>query len=1696
MPQLVIMIDPLGSFETFRDNLILYIKTAFRTQFPSFEEERANLLLEPGVLCQEPWIEPIIGYKSSNKSVYELDSSDLPSLDPDILEDFKSLATCGLMGDYKLHKHQADMLREAVSGKNCVITSGTGSGKTESFLLPIFAELVRESKDWPKPRQPDPRVNDWWKNENLKIWWENLRRRDKINTSLRKSQRGHEQRDAAVRTIILYPMNALVEDQLTRLREALDSTKARDWFKKQRTDNKIYFGRYNSQTPVSGYEFDNNGYPNKYKILDLAGKLSKLEAAYDEAKRYSIEDPEKKKAQFFFPSLDGSEMRSRWDMQDSPPDILITNYSMLSIMLMREGDSKIFQKTREWLAKDDKNIFHLVIDELHLYRGSSGAEVAYLIRQLLNRLGLAPGHKQLRILASSASLLPSSKESTAFLEGFFGDKSNFSIIPGEHNINNRGAISPINAEPFTFLALNANQISPEVCLEFARKFKPKAIIENGEVGLLEVMEDDEIGIPWAIQSSFIEGKSFVALPVSALSKKIFGNDLSDEEGFNAVRGLFIARSICDEVRKKYKGISNNFGSKSKLPSFRLHIMFRNMPGLWATGKPERQYEDGRTVGKIYPDKRILGGQDDSFRVFELAYCEHCGTLYLMGNRLNIDSDKIELVPTDPDIERSPDKNTGAYLERRDYADFAIFWPKGAAELNDEAVAWQQPDKNKIGNMNSAWVHASLDPRTGLVIEGHNIKEQDKNDWIEGYLFKLQGNEIEEYRASPSICANCGQDYSSGKGRFSSPIRGFRTGFTKFSQILTKSLFSELPESSRKVVVFSDSREDAARISAGIERSHFSDLFREILTAKLHSNALEEAIFLNELIRLQQTFGNKNGATILEEIKGQKIDISDTSLSFINQNESKAAEILNDIVYSHRDPDDFKDQPFYEEISAIINKSRQSIQEIFNREKERIIPLGLLFNASDGERKTSNSITQELIRIGVNPAGPNVNFQTYFKNDNMHSWTELFDFEIFDWRRDLSEEEINVKDRIQVQIRKEICNTLFGSLYLSYESAGLGYPSIDPSIESIVHYADRIGLDSKTFLEICNSTLRVLGRFFQHDGSSWTPKHWETYSASTAAFKNQYLRSIFKKYFIDESKGGNAVWDALSSSGHQDGKINTERLKIKVTIPDDPVWLCPNCRQPHLHFSGGICTNCQYELCSKPEICCSDLWKIHYLAKPAILRKKPVRLHCEELTGQSDNPAERQRLFRGFFVDKDRDTNNDTSTVHEIDVLSVTTTLEVGVDIGNLQAVMLANMPPMRFNYQQRVGRSGRSDQAFSIALTLCRGDKSHDDYHYSHPRKMVNDPPPVPFLTMGEGQLQIPKRILAKEMLRFAFRVAGVKGYHGPPGGDTHGEFGFTRLEGIRGDKKDWSMNYEKVKDILLDESEQHLKFKKGVIKALLGENAILHEKDLLKYVRNLPKEIDNAVNNPEIIGVGLGERLAEAGILPLYGLPTRVRNLYHELRKGYYMPFSIDRAIDLAITDFAPGSQKTKDKAIHTSIGFTQPIVKQKNYWRPANNLDPIPYRAHAELCKSCGLMHVSEKISSNEMCMECGEPKGERFQTFMIGTPAGFRTDFSKGKDDQDDSSYYGMVPIIADIREPSYCKVNGLNCEIDYKKEQRVWRINDNNGNLFSGAIIPTTGYRRGSRFLKFTNLRNQWIAEKYIGDVTQTQPPEIHYEKLAL
>ena len=108
------MIDPIGAYRRVAESVVSYIETAFGTQFPSLELERGELLRAAGALCQEPWIEPLPRYESSGKTIAQLSGSDVPGLQPNAVEDFKALASCGLVGDFPLHRHQVEMLTKAL----------------------------------------------------------------------------------------------------------------------------------------------------------------------------------------------------------------------------------------------------------------------------------------------------------------------------------------------------------------------------------------------------------------------------------------------------------------------------------------------------------------------------------------------------------------------------------------------------------------------------------------------------------------------------------------------------------------------------------------------------------------------------------------------------------------------------------------------------------------------------------------------------------------------------------------------------------------------------------------------------------------------------------------------------------------------------------------------------------------------------------------------------------------------------------------------------------------------------------------------------------------------------------------------------------------------------------------------------------------------------------------------------------------------------------------------------------------------------------------------------------------------------------------------------------------------------------------------------------------------------------------------
>ena len=376
-------------------------------------------------------------------------------------------------------------------------------------------------------------------------------------------------------------------------------------------------------------------------------------------------------------------------MQDSPPDILITNYSMLSIMMMRKVDEPIFEKTKEWLKKDISHIFHLIIDELHLYRGTSGAEVAYLIRLFLYRIGLTPDSPQLRILASSASLDPEKEESLNFLKDFFGvEWKSEQIIKGEEQRNSSEVrLKYLPADPFKNYEKNKtiNHLKRELSI-------------NEEEAVLSSIQT------FIKKSFYSEPQRSISLSLDDFSKKIFNS-----ENTLALKGLF-------QLLLDY---SDNINL-----SFRFHLFFRNISGLWSCAEPIcSNYNNGeRTIGKLYlSDPPFLC--ENKHRIFEILYCEQCGTLFFGGIRMKEESDSgLELLHTTPNIEKIPDESITPIVEKRNYEEYAVFWP---CQEEITSKAWNQPSllsraKNKC---KAKWQKAHLNIKTGKVKFEHEEKEK-------------------------------------------------------------------------------------------------------------------------------------------------------------------------------------------------------------------------------------------------------------------------------------------------------------------------------------------------------------------------------------------------------------------------------------------------------------------------------------------------------------------------------------------------------------------------------------------------------------------------------------------------------------------------------------------------------------------------------------------------------------------------------------------------------------------------------------------------------------------------------------------------------------------------------------------------------------------------------------------------------------
>ena len=1221
------MIDPIGNFNKLKDELYRYIETAFSIKSPSVEKERKQKLYEIGALAQEPWIEPMPIYSSNGKAIDDLSSNDLPNMGEHEINLFKGAVKNGLFpANINLYTHQYDMLKSALQGNNCVITTSTGSGKTEAFLLPTIAKILTEAAKWKEPdiaSSENSHADDWYENRS---WKKECIANKK---SWRVTKRKNEKRPSGIRAIIMYPMNALVEDQLTRLRKSLDSIGMREWLRENLSGNQIYFGRYNGQTPVPGYEmeYSHNGRlkPNTEKIEKLAESIKEIKEHINNANKYlnSPNNSSDDDIKYFYPQIDGAEMSNRWDMQDNPPDILITNFSMLSIMLMREVESGIFEQTRNWLEckdlaedkrNDEKNnrVFHLIIDELHLLRGTSGTEISYLIKLLLLRLGLTIDSPQLRILASSASM-KNNEESREFLDDFFGSGAHMKIIDGEYEVDeeyvNQFDIKLFNAFKYIAETYNEKPIdkrsNDEILLDAYLKATGKQASKPED--FLDYLNNSEIK-KFISKIFYSNHEKTQALPFSKLAEGIKNYrkefyQIDADSLLNAAQGFTIARGLFDE-----------YPIESKLPAFRIHYFFKNVDGLWASTGITTGIGNERTVGELYTSPKIMSTPiikketitaindslyreliekgyinesgaitekvninnefsdidpkfevykqqirealnyelSNSSRILDLLYCEQCGTLLYGGMRKDIGNNAIEMLLNTANLEGVPDLVQNNTIASKSYDDYAVFWPMGG-----------QGEKF-TNNMDNHWIKATLDTRNGAVELEHS-KGAGK---VKGYLYKnlKKDNSSLPYTALPVICPNCGTDYTRRKN-YKSPIRSFKTGLYKINQVLAKNLLYyslntnedihalRSGNKSNKLVVFSDSRQDAAQIANGIERDHYKDLLRKVILKELTDNAFG----LPELLKniSDGTKYSSNAQLYLDSHKG-----ADKKITLLIKR-SKSGD----------------KETFPKEINDAINE----ISSIEFAGKTRTVSIsGLL---PDGN--SIGYIAKKLLELGVNPIGVDIGDQNLLGEKTKKYWTNFFDFDNLECNVEGNKIGLATSTgKIYENLKKSMIDFLFFRLYYSFESSGLGRVTLkSQDLPSNLTVNGEIKIPLR---ELAESIIRILGDTFYFTNE----KGIITYDNFPTKIKH-YLGKVAEKYNVNKEDIGEALLSSLVGLGYGLDGLDISKLSVIVSEKNDKVWTCPNCNRHHLQHSLGICTNCFHDLPFETDQSCESLLKSNY-----------------------------------------------------------------------------------------------------------------------------------------------------------------------------------------------------------------------------------------------------------------------------------------------------------------------------------------------------------------------------------------------------------------------------------------------------------------------------------------------------------------------
>lgn len=1315
------------------------------------------------------------------------------------------------------------------------------------------------------------------------------------------------------------------------------------------------------------------------------------------------------------------EVMCREGLRENPAPILVTNGTMLEYMLVRQTDAPIIEKSKGKLR-------WIVLDEAHTYVGSQAAELALQLRRVMQAFEVRP--ENIRFVATSATIAGSKAEEK--LKMYLASLANISVDQVDV-IGGQRVVPPLEEKAKQDLSLaQIKQIEPEGIVPVKKKDKRDPDISKLRYQALEASE-----IAVELRAILTEPNT-PPKTINELKQRLSHFNLTEDE-------IYQWLDVCTATKP-----SANDEAFLKL---RAHYFQRTLDGLWScidkncSHKQPSGLKENWQFGTVYSKHRTRC--DCGAPVLELSFCEECNEPHLLGVY---------------------DNNSHIQQWVNSHVDeFALTEGEREDELQDELNVRTKSPTYKTSK--PVVFSANENEESGYYKIG--VTKEGKLTFDEGEIF------LAERPQDDQECSNCGYT-----GKNTRALRRAMLGAPFYATNVVPTILeycpdfeadkdsdtkqlgpNELPARGRRLITFTDSRQGTAKISVNMQQEAERSYFRGSLVRELKKHLEEKMDIDPELLEKVKDYSSMPIDTLkilLPSIKQVKPDDAIALEQYIVAIQSNTKPSLKPISVNWKEMIDvlkgddniaksmtFENHYLAREVFALNDATKLS-EMILTREVAR------------RPKNRNNVETQGLVKL-VYPKIELINKVPDFWKEN--------NFTLQDWKNYLKVcMDFYVRENTYVNIPHEISRWVGMHFYPKFLISPDSSDENENSVKRWPLYKKGTARQQRIVnLLIKAAKFNNIGKREEDQINTWLRSAWDVLVNTRTL--NEYAG---KQYQLNLNTVEFSLFTDAYICPVTNKLIDTVFAGLSPYMPankDPDSYLCKSVTLPSIWEFDTSTDNSRYVAETRKNIAKDE--KVKLLREQNLwtdINDSAVEGGFYYTTAEHSAQQKSENLERYEERFKNGQKN----------VLNCSTTMEMGVDIGGISAVVMNNVPPHPANYLQRAGRAGRSSESRAIGFTICKSNP-HDQFVFNEPKWPFITPILAPNVTFSS------KKIVQRHVNSFLLGI-----FLRDKIGTTSKEKLFLNLQWFyfkgEAEKAVYEQFIDWVDSLSTGLTEEIKLLVKGTILAnssikSLRDDTVGKIEDLANrwlaeynYIASELKNIDpegpyaHRLNSDQnrLIKEYLLRDLATRGFLPGYGFPTDVVNIKvdslidwqrTQQDKEKYKDKSIEREdnvsvsrgmpsrnLAVAIREFAPGTELVLDGRVHRSAGIS---LNWQNIHvdggKDSQKFD-VAWR-----CAKCGQTGYEADLSKQNdiICsnVECAQPIKLNNQRKVI-QPTGFVVDFYREPTNNIANTHY--VP----VEQPW---VMGKGTHIPLPNPDIGFMISDTTGSVFHHSSgLHGTGY----------------------------------------